>query len=1613
MARQQILAALREQPCGRPDALAAFSNAALRRLPDDELRALDPTEMARRLADAFTTIDRRGAEDVVVAIRRPRTGMEGGPAEAVVLEIATEDRPFLLSTVVDELERRGHRVVRSFHPIVGVVRDEEQRIGEIVPARTARQREALLHLEIEGELRPEDDDELASAVRLLIRDVLRVTDHHDAMRHRLRRLVAELQRRAADRGGEDDAARAPEDDPEEVAALIEWLLDDNLVLLGVREDRIRPKEEEPLTPVEGSGLGLLAGSTTPTDADGAIDDPAAEEGLLLEGASLFTATRTASLSPVQRRVRMEDLNIVLSGTDGETGVRTRVLGLFTRRAYAQPAAETPMLRRKLATVLEREDVVLGSHDEVTLLSLFQALPKDELFHASIDELHRTLVALLHAEEHRETRTMVRVDRPTSTVSVVVAIPRDRYSPQLREQLQDLFRRRFGARRIEVEVALGDRREALARFLLQLDGPVPEVSVAELQAEVRTLSRSWHDTLATNLRGSFGPDAARLRSQVGERLPRAYQDAVEPAEAIEDVVLLDRLLDGDANLLVALRPDPHGSSGVRLRAVQRGEPLELSSFLPILESLGLTVIEEIPYRLEGPPPRVQLHDFGVRGSEIDPETDGERVADAVLAAARGHFEIDTMNVLVLEAGLAWREVALLRAYRRMRRQFGTAFTPSYVDATLAAHPDVVRALLTYFRSRFAPGVEEREARSQAARQEVVGALEGVSRLDHHRILRGFLELIDATVRTNAFRSDAISDHSGEPYLSFKLETAKIAEAPSPVPFREIFVHSPRVEGVHLRAGPVARGGLRWSDRRDDVRSEVLDLVKAQVLKNAVIVPTGAKGGFVVKHEPDDPGSLRDEVRNQYITFVRGLLDLTDDLEGDRVVPPQDVVRYDGDDPYLVVAADRGTASFSDTANDLAARYGYWLGDAFASGGSAGYDHKALAVTATGAWLTVRRRFRELGVDVQREPITMVGIGDMSGDVFGNGLLQSRAVKLVAAFDHRDVFVDPDPDPEVAFEERRRLFDLPRSTWQDYDRSLISPGGGVFPRASRRIPLSDEVRRLLRLDADELSPPELIRALLCAPVDLLFAGGIGTYVKGSTEPEDEIGDRANQDVRVVAADLRARVIGEGANLAVTQRGRLEYARRGGLVNQDAIDNAGGVITSDREVNLKILLSLAQDAGALAPEDRNEVLQELTPEVVATVMRDVDLQAAALSREVASSGARIDDHALLLMRLEDVHGLDREAELLPPDEELRRRAERGGGLTRPELATELAWAKRDVKEILLEDGEEDDEGIWSAPALTTAAEAMFPPSAVARFGGFLPQHRLRRELIATAIANDVVDRMGPTFVRSVAHHSGYPPMRVVLAYRAAREVVDAPQRWQQLEAHEASHDPERLLELTVSLQQLLHALTVTILSEPGTGDLVAPDPRMSQVAKTLIGEMLQLGSVDQRRARIAHARWLVDDLVDPDLARFIACASDLAMLPDVTAVLEAVGDSETPVTVADAFLRLAEATGIDRLEAVLRKEPAGGGWRRRQHHGLAADLRRGRREAALSALTSPRGGNDEDAVEAFLASRPRTLSRIREVIDAAERAEDGRLEAIAVAVRAVREGVQSDPQSWKAAP
>src|SRR3954451_2892549 len=1274
-------------PPDRAATVQAFAQAYLRRLATAaDGDGHDAEALYHELLGAFELAASRNGAPMAVRAFNPTLAEHGYEPGGSVVETNTEDLPFLVDSVSAELGARGLGIVRLLHPIVGTERAADGSIVRILHPSGAPSTESVMHFELDRRLAPEDLADLEDAVRAVLADVRRVVRDFPQLRERVGDMV-EVARAGAACYEEDEVA--------EVVSFLEWLARDNFIFLGARDYEL---VDGALRVVSGSGLGLLG-----DEARSAFAKPVAVESLdpsLREralGGELLLVSKTNRMSPVHRRVRMDYVGIRRVSADGEIVGEARLIGLFTTKAYAEPASETPVLHRKLQRILASEDLIVGSHDYKSAVALFESFPKDELFAAPTDDLRGAVVALMGLQAEQG-RVLGRRDADGRTASIIVALPKGGYDAALLERLRGFLRRRFDASTVDAHEVLTEGDRVRVHFTIhRAQGGLPELSRRDVEAEILELARTWDDRARDELVARHGEERGRvLAKRWAPRLPDSYKAAVDPAAAADDIAHFERLFTGGEAFHVGLRNEREGLTRIGMYRV--GDKVELSQAMPTLEHLGLRVVEERPTRLMGGDGALWLQDFGVLGPTdhpLDLEECGERVAQAIAAIWRGEAESDSLNRLIINAGLDWRRIAILRAYRKYRQRIGSRFTESYQNDVIAANPHITAKLIRLFELRNDPAIERDEAAEAALHDAILEDLEAVPSLDHDRILRNQLGLIEATVRTNAYRH-------GRRSIAFKLSSADVPAIPQPPPLFEIYVYAPEVEGIHLRGGKIARGGLRWSDRMD-YRTEVFGLMRAQMTKNAVIVPDGAKGGFYLRRRAEDPAALKAEVEREYVTFISGLLDLTDNLVEGEVVHPDGVRVLDEDDTYLVVAADKGTATFSDTANRVAGRYGFWLGDAFASGGSKGYDHKALGITARGAWESLKRHFRELDMDPAVDPFTAVGIGDMSGDVFGNGMLLSDKIRLIAAYDHRHVFIDPDPEAARGFAERKRLFELGSSSWDDYDRyalsegarspwddsarDALSEGGGVWPRSAKRIELPEPARAALGIEDAVLTPNEVIHAILQAAVDVLWNGGIGTVVKPSTETDADALDRSSDAIRVDATELRCRVVAEGGNLGLTQRARIEFAREGGLINADFIDNSAGVDCSDHEVNLKVLVDLAVRRGELEAAERDALLAEVTDDVAAHVLYDSFLQAQMLAQEVRGSATRMFAYEDLMAALEAEGLLQREVEFLPTSEEMADRRRSGRGLERPELAVLLAYAKRSLTGALLRSSLPDD--------------------------------------------------------------------------------------------------------------------------------------------------------------------------------------------------------------------------------------------------------------------------------------------------------------------------------------
>jgi glutamate dehydrogenase len=1460
-----------------------------------------------------------------------RPGADGSLTGAeTVIDIVTDDMPYLVDSVTMELNRHGADILLIVHPVLTVHRDVAGAAHGITFADTGATqadadavRESWTHVEI-GHV--DDPARLAADLRRVLDDLRVAMEDQRRMRSAARDLVEML-----GEGGPEEA---------EASELLAWLSAGHFTFLGYRAyDLVGEGDKSELKPVPGTGLGILRHDGADSFA---VTPPGGRHGK--QRARLLVLAKSSTLSTVYRPSYLDYVAVRrFSQETGEVIGEYRFLGLYTQAAYPESVTRIPVLRHRVDRMLEIAGVTADSHDGKALIEILEGYPREELFEISAERLAPIALAVLGLAERKQVRLFLRPDAYGRYVSCLVYLPRDRYTTQVRLRAQEILRSAFGGSSVDYSAMVGN--SALARLHVVVHAapgcPLAPVDQMALQAKIAAAVRSWDDDLAAEAQRQLGAErAAVVLRTCANSIPQTYKADTTPAVAVQDLAVVRRLREESAPFAIRLSIIPNECWRLR---VFRLSPLTLSDVLPQLQHTGLEVLDEHPFEFGGDQNPFWIYDFGIRGSQrtlTDAEAGRLRAEfEAALTALwQGQTEDDDFNGLVLNAELTWRQVVVLRAYARYLRQAGTQFSQSYLQRVLRANPAITRLLVRLFESRFDPAFQVgAEERCTAITEELRGALDEVVSLDHDRILRSYLALIEATLRTNYYQH---KDGEFPDYLVFKLAPERVPVVPAPRPKFEIFVYSPRLEAVHLRFGAVARGGLRWSERPEDFRTEVLGLVKAQEVKNSVIVPSGAKGGFVCKRLPDpaDRDAYQAEVLACYRTFISAMLDVTDNIVGDAVLPPPGVVRLDTDDPYLVVAADKGTATFSDVANEIAGRYGYWLGDAFASGGSEGYDHKKMGITARGAWESVRWHFAALRLNPDVDDFTTVGIGDMSGDVFGNGMLLSRHIKLVAAFDHRHVFLDPDPDPAASFAERQRLFDLPRSSWADYDTSLISFGGGIWPRSAKSVPVSAQARDALGLDAAvlALSPDELISAILRAPVDLLWNGGIGTYVKAAHETHADAGDRSNDAVRVDASSLRARVVAEGGNLGLTQAARIEYALDGGLVNTDFIDNSAGVDTSDHEVNIKILLAGAIAADEVRPEERGTLLHSLTDEVAAHVLRHNDGQNMALAVARFQAPRLLHVHGRYLRQLLRENRVSLETDGLPDEKEIAVRRSAGTGLTAPELAVLLAQTKIAAGQEVLASDLPDD------PSLRSALADYFPAPLRERFADQLGAHRLRREIITTSVINDMVDAGGSTFLFRLGEETGLPVTDITRAWLVAREVFGMRVFWQQVEAMAGTVDMDARIAVVLEARKLMEratrwlllnrrppfgiAETVSFLSE-GVGTV------RSAMPKLLSGR--DLAGFEERRASFASQG------VPAGLADEVA-----AMVPSYSAfdiVTSAAATKHGVEETAAVYFLLADRLQLGRLRDLIVALPRDDRWSSASRSALRDDL-----YAAHAALT-----------------------------------------------------------------
>ncbi len=1560
-------------------------------VPYEDLQGRVERTMARVALDHLEFGARRKRGEPLVRIFNPTLEDHGYESAFSFVEMVNDDMPFLVDSVFAAINRQGLTVHITVHPVIRVIRNSRGKIDSIAErGETEGRLESFIRFAVDKETDAQQLKLLRQEILKVLADVRVAVRDWPEMRKKMQE-ARELLRFGP--AGVDDELR------KESQLLLDWMVNDHFTFLGYREYKLSYRKDKIfLLPLEGSGLGLLSHDER---GQNKTVELTREMQRLARSRDWLILTKANSRSTVHRHAYLDYVGIKEFDKSGKAVGERRFIGLFTSAAYSESPRSIPLLRHKVRKVIERSHVEATGHRGKALLHILDTFPRDELFHSSIPDLSRTAIGILNLQDRQRVRFFLRRDTFRRFFSCIVFVPRERYATAVRRRIEEVLKNAFDGTSVDSSVEISD--SPLARLHTIVRTPPrerPRISIQEIEAKLAEVVVSWSDKLRAEMLDAFGDDEGHKLFRIyGNIFPAGYQAETDPKDACSDISSIDKMLMAGLTRSVELyRPSDTAPGFLHFIIFSAEEPLALSEALPILEGMGLEVHTEHPYELtlqDGKSFWIQV--FNLRhgsGSDFDVEAASQRFEQCFMKVLVGKAENDGLNRLILSAELDWRETALLRCYAKYLQQLGLPFSQDYMEDVLVAHARLVGLLTDQFNAMFDPeiGKAQRTRRLNANMPSIRREVGKAKNVDEDRILNAFAGAFNATLRTNYYLPGEFDGHRD--CISIKLDPTRLHEAPLPRPKYEIFVYSPEVEGVHLRGGDVARGGLRWSDRREDFRTEVLGLMKAQVVKNTVIVPTGAKGGFFCKRMPEGDREIVLKTGIAcYKTFIGGLLDITDNVVDGKVVTPEGVVRRDGDDPYLVVAADKGTATFSDIANEISRSYDFWLDDAFASGGSAGYDHKKMGITARGAWEAVRRHFREQGLNTQTDPFTVVGIGDMSGDVFGNGLLLSRKIRLVAAFNHQHIFLDPDPDMAASFRERQRLFKLPRSSWPDYDDTVISKGGGVFSRQAKTIRLSKEARAMLGTEQTSMQPDELIRAILRMPMDLLWNGGIGTYVKASTEGHADVGDRSNDNVRVNASELRCKVVGEGGNLGLTQRARIEFSLNGGRVNTDFIDNSAGVDSSDREVNIKILLSDVAKKKDMSRKKRDELLASMTDDVAEFVLRNNYMQTQALSMSEVRSLERIDEIGRVITGLERSGLLDRDLEYLPDEVEIEERKARKQGMTRPELAVVLSYAKIDVYNALTSHKE------TLADFLKTHPMRYFPEVLRRRYAEFIPTHRLSPQILATLISNDIVNRMGPAFVKRVQLDTGADVVTIARAYTVARQIVRAGALNRTIEELDNVIPASAQMSMLFELSRTQRHATYWLIEH--YGDYVDIDGLVDRLKDGMATVYGRTGPIMSAAARERHAKAMnnyIEMGVPEKLADKMAALLLTRAALDITDL--AVTYKRDVMQSAQVYSLFNDRLGIFALHAGAEDVKVKGRWQAMARSNLRDEFFQIRRDMAADILKKRSKKNMEQLVDEWLQQRSEQVERFVSMLDEMKLRGVFDIAALSVAAKELRE-------------
>ncbi|EKE87028.1 NAD-glutamate dehydrogenase [Idiomarina xiamenensis] len=1503
-------------PANQAPLIQDFAHRLYRNISSDDLVHRTDSDMYGAILSLWHSFnDYKPGNKALIKVYNPEVGRHGWESPHTIIEIIQSDMPFMVDSVRMALSRLSITSHLLLHLPISHKRDKQGDItGMLKPGSHGKDThvDTVFLIEVDRQTSSDELKTLKQELISVMADISLAVGDWQAMRERLQAVSEELN---------DIKYPGDEQELKEAQEFLQWLSEDNFTLTGYRQYSLETVEgDHVIRQVPDTSLGLLRNSVS--DKGRLVSTLPEEARDITFDNQLLLLTKTNSKSRVHRPAYSDYIGIKRFDKNGKVIGEERFIGLYSSSFYNNSARDIPMVGAKIRRIMEASGFAPNSHAAKALLNILETYPRDEIVQAAEEELLDVGLGVLQMQERDLTRAFLRRDIFGRFMSCMVYVPKDRYNTLVRQKTQSILARTLNSQD-DVDFTTYFSESSLARthYMVRIGEDVQDVNIKELEQNLVEAARTWEDNFERTLSSTYGEAKANaLLRKYATAFPRAYKEEVLPSVAIADIAQLEALNDDHklGMLLYRAQEVEADSKYVKLKLFHKDEPIHLSDVLPMLENFGLRVIGESPYQIKTANGDVfwvldfhMLHTSG----PLDLDKIRDIFQNAFANVWNGQYEDDGFNRLILGAGMTGRQVIILRMFAKYMRQIGTTFSQAYIESTFSKYPLIAKLVVKLFHTKFEPGTKSVEKKMDALVTRINAELDQVANLDDDRIIRRYVELISAALRTNFFQRDEQGED--KPYVSVKFLPELVPEMPLPLPKFEIFVYSPRVEGVHLRGGKVARGGLRWSDRREDFRTEVLGLVKAQQVKNTVIVPVGAKGGFFCKHLPEEREAFFEEGKACYRTFIRALLDITDNIVDGEIQPPRDVVRHDEDDPYLVVAADKGTATFSDIANGISAEYNFWLRDAFASGGSVGYDHKKMGITARGAWESVKRHFREMGVDCQTTDFTCVAIGDMAGDVFGNGMLLSKHTQLQAAFNHMHIFIDPTPDAARSWEERDRLFKLPRSSWDDYNRELISKGGGVFSRAAKAIELSPEMKKMLGSSKKSMTPNELIRACLTMPVDLVWNGGIGTYVKGAKETDSDVGDRANDALRVNGRDLQAKVVGEGGNLGFTQLGRIEFASKGGRINTDFIDNVGGVDCSDNEVNIKILLNGLVNAGDLTQKQRDQLLYEMTDDVAKIVLNDCNRQTQSISVTLRRGADQIKELQRFIHHLEREGQLNRALEFLPDDDELTERQASGKGLTRPELAVITAYGKMVLKEQLI--SEEITEDPYHARALVSS----FPKVLQERFVEAMQSHPLKAQIIATKLANNIVNDMGPNFVHRKQDATGASEAEVASAYVVARECFNMGDIWRQVEAGNNQIPADVQNDILFLMRRMVRRATRWLLRHRNT-KLTSIQERIDYYRGAF--DELRENVIDYMNEEEAAAIQekidnLVEQQVPADLAKQVGILSSVFSALDIAEISDDSG--RDLVTVAKVYFRLGSRIQLHWFLDQINSQPVANHW------------------------------------------------------------------------------------------